>query len=232
MTLPQPQNYLALPPSGHGRAVLVLHAWWGLNGFIRNFCDRLAQEGFVALAPDMFSGKILQTIEEAERNINQLNWEVDIPPKILPAADYLLKHPAVSAHSLAVVGFSFGGYWALWLAQNQPEWVQSVTLFYGTNGGGGDFQNSKAAFLGHFAESDPNEPASVVELLEKRLHEADRPTTFYTYPGTGHWFFESDRPAAYNAPAAQLAWDRTLSFLRNPSYLSPGGGGDGARVSI
>jgi carboxymethylenebutenolidase len=66
MTEPLHNRYLAVPRSGKGMGVLVLHAWWGLNDFIRDFCDRLAQEGFVALAPDMFSGKIARTVDEAE----------------------------------------------------------------------------------------------------------------------------------------------------------------------
>jgi carboxymethylenebutenolidase len=62
----QSGNFLALPQSGKGPGVLVLHAWWGLNDFFRGFCNRLAQEGFVALAPDMFSGTVLHTVQEAE----------------------------------------------------------------------------------------------------------------------------------------------------------------------
>ncbi len=209
------QGYLAVPATGKGPGVLVLHAWWGLNDFFRGFCDRLAQAGFVALAPDMFAGKIARTIEEAEQHMSQWDQEKDVPPVLLSAIDELSKHPAVTGDGLGVVGFSLGAYWALWLAEMKPESIGAVALFYGTNGGGGDFGQSKAAYLGHFAEGDPYEPESGVQELEKNLKGANRPTTFYTYPGTGHWFFEKDRQEAYRAQAAQLAWDRTLTFLKD-----------------
>jgi carboxymethylenebutenolidase len=214
MITTQPNSYLALPSTGKGPGVLVLHAWWGLNDFFRDLCDRLAQEGFVALAPDLFSGKVARTIAEAEQHLSEFDEEHDVPPIVLSAVEDLHKHPAVTGDGLGVIGFSLGAYWALWLAQQRPEWMLAVTLFYGTNGGGGDFQQSKADFLGHFAEADPYETAETIQALEKNLHGANRPTTFYTYPATGHWFFEKDRPDAYNPAAASLAWDRTLAFLK------------------
>ena len=213
MAQPQPQGFLAAPPGGKGRGVLVLHAWWGLTDFIRDFCNRLAQAGFVALAPDLFSGKVARTIEEAEQHHSSFDEERLVPPIVLSAVEQLRKNPVVTGKGLGTVGFSLGAYWALWVAQQEPERIRAVTLFYGTNGGGGDFRNSKAAFLGNFAETDPYEPAQGIQALEKNLQGANRPTAFYTYPGTGHWFFEKDRQDAYRPQAAQLAWDRTIAFL-------------------
>jgi len=94
----------------------VLHAWWGLNDFFRDFCDRLAREGFVVLAPDLFSGKVARTIEQAEQLTSQLNETEDIPPLVLSAFDELSKHPAITGNALGTIGFSFGAYWARWLA--------------------------------------------------------------------------------------------------------------------
>lgn len=211
MTNQSKNLYLAVPRSGNGAGVLVLHAWWGLNDFIRGVCDRLAQNGFVALAPDMFSGKVAKTVEEAERLVSGSNEAEDVPPMILSAVEELRKHPSVSGSGLGTIGFSFGGYWALWLAGQKPEAVRAVTVFYST--GDSDFTQSKAAFQGHYAEKDPFEPEEGVKELEKSLKAANRPVTFYTYPRTGHWFFENDRKEAFDARAAQLAWDRTLTFL-------------------
>jgi carboxymethylenebutenolidase len=126
----------------------------------------------------------------------------------------LSKDPAVNSTGLGVIGFSMGAYWALWLAEKEPELVRSVVLFYGSNGGGGDFSQSKAAYLGHFAERDPYETEAGIMALKTNLKSAKRPTSFYTYPETSHWFFEQDRRDAYNAQAAQLAWERTARFLK------------------
>jgi len=201
-------RYLAVPKSGKGAGVLVLHAWWGLNDFFRDFCDRLAGEGFLALAPDLFSGEVARTIEEAEQLNSQLNEPEDIPPLVLSAAEELSKHS--SSNRLGAIGFSFGAYWARWLAQEKPELIRAVTIFYSN---GWNIQPSKAAYLGHFAETDPYIAKEGIKELEQGLKALDRPTTFYTYPGTGHWFMETDRPDAYNRQAAQLAWERTIAFL-------------------
>lgn len=221
--VPVPERYLAVPPSGKGPGVLVLHAWWGLTDFIRGFCDRLALAGFVAIAPDLFSGRLARTVAEAESLRTQIDEERDAPPVILSALEALRQHPAVTPGGLGTIGFSLGGYWALWLAAQHPEAIRAATIFYATDGDSLDFQPSKAAFLGHFAEMDPYEPAPGVASLEQRLKAANRPARFYTYPGAGHWFFESDRADAYDAPAAQLAWERTVDFL-HANLDAPAGG--------
>ena len=85
-------------------------------------------------------------------------------------------------------------------------------LYYGT--GPGDFSPSQASYLGHYAEHDPYEPPDSVEWLQAALQAAGRPVEFHHYPGTGHWFSELDREEAYDSAAAELAWARTLAFLR------------------
>lgn len=217
MTQSQSQSYIAIPPGGSGPGVLVLHAWWGLNDTIRSLCDRLALEGFTAMAPDLFGGTVARTIEEAEGHMSQWNEEQEVPPILLPAVDNLSTHQSVRGAWLGVIGFSMGAYWSLWLAQQKPELIRAVTLFYGTNGGSGDFSRSRAAFQGHFAENDPYEPAENVAGLEAILRRDRRPVSFYRYTGTGHWFFEPDRQHAYDPKAASLAWERTLSFLKSPT---------------
>ncbi len=214
----QPDGYLAIPPAGQGEAVLVLHAWWGLNDTVKAFCTRLAQSGFVAFAPDLYHGKVADTIPDAEAlgralDANHMQAKADIAE----ATTFLSERAGQAGRGLTVIGFSLGAYYALDLAAADPELIHSVVLFYGT--GGGDYSKSRATYLGHFAENDGFEPQSGVDELEESLRRAGRTVTFYRYSGTGHWFFEPDRVQAYNQAAASLAWDRTLAFLRRSTTI-------------
>jgi carboxymethylenebutenolidase len=208
----QPEGFLAVPPTGKGPGVLVLHAWWGLNDTIRAFCTQLAESGFVAFAPDLYHGKVADNIADAEALGSALDSNfLQAKAEIAEATMFLSERVGEAGHNLAVIAFSLGVYYALDLAAADPEHIRSVVLFYGT--GDGDYSNSRAAYLGHFAEDDEFEPQSNVDNLEESLRRAGCPVTFYRYPGTGHWFFEPDRSEAYNPAAASLAWERTLSFL-------------------
>lgn len=215
MTHSHPHGFLAVPPTGKGRGVLVLHAWWGLNDTMKAFCTRLAESGFVAFAPDLYHGQVADNIADAETLGKALDANhLQARAEIAEATMYLNKQVGQADRSLAVIGFSLGAYYALDLAAADPEHIRSVVLFYGT--GDGDFRRSRAAYLGHFAEKDEFEPQSNIDDLEESLRRAGRPVTFYSYSGAGHWFFEPDRPA-YDPAAASLAWERTLAFLKRSS---------------
>jgi len=216
MTYPQPEGFLAVPPTGQGPGVLVLHAWWGLNDTMKAFCTRLAESGFVVFAPDLYHGKVADTIPNAEALGHALDTNhLQAKAEIADAVMFLNERVGQSAPGFAVIGFSMGAYYALDLAAADPEHIRSVVLFYGT--GDDDFSNSRADYLGHFAENDEFEPQSNVDDLEESLRRAGRRVTFHRYSGTGHWFFEPDRLQAYNQAAASLAWDRTLTFLKRSS---------------
>jgi len=205
-------GYLAHPVSGKGRPVLVLHAWWGLNDTIKAFCDRLAAEGFTVFAPDLYHGQVADTIPGAEALGQALDANYrQAQQDVFNAASFLQNQAGEEPGGLAVIGFSLGGYYALHLAVSEPDRVHSVVLFYGS--GGDDFRPAKAAFLGHFAEIDPYETPAGVDELENALQSTGHRVKFYRYKGVGHWFFEPDRKDAYNAEAANLAWERTLAFL-------------------
>jgi carboxymethylenebutenolidase len=208
--------YLAEPTQGSGPVVLVLHAWWGLTEPFRQVCDRLAEAGFVALAPDLYHGKTAATVEEAKALVEALDQDVErVRGDIAGAVQFLRQHHATrlaNGHGkLALVGFSLGGAYALDTSVTLAEEIAAVVTFYASYPGL-DYLSAKAAYLCHFAEDDPFEPAESVAEMEQDLRAAGKQVTCYTYPGTRHWFFEENRPE-YDAQAARLAWERTIAFL-------------------
>ncbi len=210
------QGYIAVPKKVSGPGVLVLHAWWGLNDFFKELCDRLATAGFVAFAPDLYGGATASTRDGAKALMSKLS-EKAASEDIVRSVKALQVQPGVRGKHPGVIGFSLGAFWALWLAQEIPADLGAVVLFYGTREGNYErgFAATKAAFLGHFAEKDEFESPASVQELEKLLRTNGRDVTFYTYPGTSHWFFEKDRPDAYDSKSADIAWQRTLQFLTN-----------------
>jgi carboxymethylenebutenolidase len=205
--------YLATPASPPGPPVLALHAWWGLNGVFRDLVDRLAGDGFTVLAPDLFDGRVLGTIEEAESYAkNELDEEANaerLLGRAAAALDHLLQLPETRGDRAAVLGISFGGVYARWLAKTRPEVAGLVTYY----GGGWDPEaeprDPPAAWLSHWAAQDeyeeaPAEPAEAANPL----------SASHTYPDTKHWFAEPDRPEFVEA-ASELAYARTVEFLRS-----------------
>ena len=208
--------YLAEPSHGSGPGVLVLHAWWGLTEPFRQVCDRLAEAGFVALAPDLYHGKTTAAVEEAQALGKALDQDEERVARrhrgsgAGPAPTHAT-HLANGRGKLALVGFSLGGAYALDMSVTLAEEIAAVVTFYATYPGL-DYRSAKAAYLCHFAEDDPFEPTESVAEMEQELQAAGRPVTVYTYPGTKHWFFEENRPE-YDAEAARVAWERTIEFL-------------------
>lgn len=203
-------DYLAIPKSALRGGILVLHAWWGLNDFAKQFCNRLANEGYLVLAPDLYGGETAETPANAKR-LRQAKIKSD--PTLYQILDAFerLKNDSGGA-PLGLVGFSLGAWLGLWLVEEKPKEIAATVLFYGARGG--DFAQTKSAFLGHYAETDEFVSDSGRKKLARTLKTAGRQVEFHVYPDTRHWFFESDRPE-YNEEAARLAWERTLAFIRD-----------------
>lgn len=193
--------------NGGGTGVLVLHAWWGLNPFFKQFCDRLAKEGFTVLAPDLRDGQVAKTIEEAKALMEKSDgdWMGQV---VFTAKDHLRE---MTKGKIGVIGFSMGGAWALILASNVPEQVGATVVFYGNE----DVDVSKitSKVMGHFSDNDEWEPNEWVDKKFGQMKDAGVDHTLHIYPGVAHWFMENDRPE-YDPAAAQLAWDRTVEFLK------------------
>jgi carboxymethylenebutenolidase len=205
---------MAIPESGCGPGLVILHSWWGLNPFFRTLCDRLAGIGFIALAPDLYDGRIATTAAAAKTLRAQAlaSRREPVYKFLMRTVASLSNHEAVTAPEIAVVGFSMGGHWALWLAQQPGLPISATVVFYAVRNG--DFQRSHSRFLFHFAEKDEWVSDAGIRKLRKSLESAGRDATYYTYPGTAHWFFEADRPEAFHRKSAALAWERTVAFLK------------------
>jgi carboxymethylenebutenolidase len=203
-------GYLSTPSQPAAPGVIVLHAWWGLNSFFKSLCDRLASEGFVAFAPDLNEGKVGRTIDEAKQIRSESNFERQ--HAIASAAPHFLRsRPEVRKEAFSLIGFSMGADWSLVLASESPEDFRNVVVFYGISDT--DFSKIKAEIMGHFSDSDEWEPLDGIQAMEAAMRAVGLNPTFHIYPNQSHWFFETDRPE-YDPEAAELAWVRTLEFLR------------------
>jgi carboxymethylenebutenolidase len=197
-------GYLALPNAATGPGVVVLHEWWGLTEPFRQACDRLAEAGFVALAPDLYHGKTTASVAEAEAwsaalDADAARWRGDITGALQFLRQHGATDPADGRGAFGFVAFSLGGAYALDMSIALADEIAAVATFYATYPGL-DYQGARAAYLCHFAEHDPFVSAES--------------TRVYTYPGTKHWFFDTNRADAYDAAAVALAWDRTVGFLK------------------
>lgn len=206
----QPVNaYLAAAETG-GPGILVLHAWWGLKPFFKQVCDRLAEQGFVALAPDLYHGPVATTIEAAKALMEEADNQL-MEATVMAAKDFLLAHPANTGTKLGAIGFSMGASKALTAAAHSPEQFGAVVSFYGA--AEADFGKLQARFMGHFSDADEWEELKWVNWMEGEMKTAGVDTTFFIYKDLPHWFMETDRPE-YRPEAAALAWERTFTFLK------------------
>jgi carboxymethylenebutenolidase len=202
--------HLALPASQAHAGVIVLHPWWGLNEDVIAFTDRLAEAGFAAVAPDLYAGQVATTIAEAEGLSDSLDEDI-ADAFVLAAVDELGAVVGDPAARLGAIGFSMGGAWALWLPAQRPE-VAATVVYYGSIEGP-SLTRARTPVLGHFAETDPYESDEGIAAFEKTLRTANREAEIHRYPGTGHWFAEPSKDA-YVADASELAFNRTVDFLR------------------
>ena len=207
---PSGTGYLVLPDSGSGPGVLVLHSWWGLNDFFRGVCDRLADAGFVALAPDLVGGgRTTDDPEVAERWLAESDTNVTAD-LVLSSAAILRNLAQTPAGPIGVCGWSMGASWALWLASRAPEQVGALSLLL--RGAAGRPARRPGPLAGPLRRARrPRRRRRPGRGLEAALHLGDHPVDVHHYPGTNHWFFEAG--PTHDPVAASLAWDRTVAFL-------------------
>jgi carboxymethylenebutenolidase len=204
-------------PGAAGAA--LFHAWWGLNDDVVAYADRLADAGFAVMAPDLFGGQVASTIEEAEKLAGGADEDA-VEAIALAAVDNLADRLGPTA-KIAALGFSFGAAFAV-SAPTQRDRLTATVVYYGTYTGS-ILGRARVPVLGHFAETDPYETDEGVAEFEEGLRSAGRDVTIYRYPRTGHWFGEPSKDA-YRREAAELAFERTVEFLRKQLGSAPPAG--------
>lgn len=201
-------------PKGDAKlpGVLVIHENRGLNAHIEDVARRVALEGFLALAPDALSplGGTPEDSEKAPALIGQLDKEKTVK-NYLAAVRYLKTHP-LSNGKVGVVGFCWGGAMANQVAVHSPD-VVAVVPYYGAVPAPEDVPKIKASLLLHYAGIDERINAGI-PAFEEALKKASVNYKIYMYEGAQHGFNTDTNPARYNKDAAQLAWQRTIAFLK------------------
>ena len=200
-------------PKGDAKlpGVIVIHENRGLNPHIEDVTRRVALEGFLALAPDALSplGGTPQDESKAISLIGQLEGK-STTSNYLAAAKYLKTH-SMSTGKVGVVGFCWGGAMANQVAVNSPD-VSAAVPYYGRQPADEDVPKIKAPLLLHYAGLDEGINKGIAGY-EAALKKASIDYKIYMYDGTQH-AFNNDTGARYNKEAAQLAWGRTISFLK------------------
>lgn len=207
-------GYIAVPASERGPATIVLQEWWGLDEHIRSVCDRLASEGFFALAPDLYRGATTAEPSRAEQRMMALSMD-DAEQEMRGAAEFLISQAGVEGIGVGAIGFCLGGGLALWAAATCTQIAAAVTYYYVMPHGKPDFRGIRGPVLGHFGTADTFISLKAAKALEAELRAAGVEATFEKYTGAGHAFFnDTDRLGTYDALAAQRSWTRSVDFLR------------------
>jgi carboxymethylenebutenolidase len=197
---------------------LVLHSWWGLTASFVNYGQSLANAGFTVGLADLFAGQIAETEAQARR-LRQSRRSEPCYRTLVRNIGELREKAGVVKGGVGLVGFSMGGHWAVWLSRRPDLNVGATVLYYAARAG--DFATSQSSYVAHFAEKDPWVSTTARRGMEKAIAKAGRSYQAFDYPGTGHWFAETDRATDYHQPSASLAFARTTAHLT--SRLFPTG---------
>jgi carboxymethylenebutenolidase len=211
------RGYLATPAGGTGPGVIVLQEWWGLAPQLMRVADRLAAEGYTALAPDLYHGELAahDEMDKAAHLMTTLDHQ-RAATDMLGAIDAVLGHDACSSSKVGVVGFCMGGMLTLRLCALAGDRIAAAAPFYGAPLGDDSIDWSKlsAKVRGHFASDDGYFPADACLALAEHLRGLGKDVEFTVHPNTGHPFANEDDPfGTYNETAAKAAWATTLELF-------------------
>lgn len=213
VALPTGTSAYEAKPSGTGPfpAVVVIQEWWGLNEHIKDVTRRVAAEGYLALAPDLYHGKVTADPNEAGALMGALKADAALRD-MKAAVDHLAAHPAARADRIGATGFCMGGRLALLLAANDAR-VKASAGWYGVPvPDDATLERIKAEVLYIYGDQDPFVPMSEVKRLEAALKAGGVKGQVVTYPAP-HAFFNDTRPDVYRPQHAKDAWGKVLDLF-------------------
>ncbi len=204
-------GYMARPEGAtNAPGIIVIHEWWGLNDNIRMMADKLAGEGYTALAVDLYNGKVAESSDSAGTYARSVD-DKEALDNLTQAYGYLNKKQG--AENIGVIGWCFGGAWSLNTALAHPQKIDATVIYYGRLVT--DTQKLKTLempVLGIFGEEDGGIPPKKVKEFESALNEADVENAIHIYEGAGH-AFANPSGTRYVEKAAEDAWQKTVRFL-------------------
>ncbi len=205
--------YLAQPESaGPHPALILIHEWWGLNDQIKGEARKFAEQGFVALAPDLYHGGVTgdpSMAHELARGLPQDRAVRDLKS----AFAFLAARAEVNQEKIGSVGWCMGGGYSLQLAIHEPQLAASVVYYGAMPTSPEDIQKIQAPVLGNFGAEDRGIKVEAVEAFGKAMVAAGKSANLRIYPGASHGFQNSNNKLGYHQNAAEDSWKRTLAFL-------------------
>jgi len=205
--------FMARPKKGKKfPAVIVIHENRGLVPHIRDVTRRMADEGFLALAPDALSpvGGTPDDTSNVRELFGKLNND-ETTKNFVAAVKYLKTHPK-SNGKVGCTGFCWGGAMTNNVAVNSPD-LNAAVPYYGRTPVPEDVEKIKAPVMAHFAGNDPGINAGI-PAFEEALKKYNKEYQIFMYEGASHAFNNDSNPERYNEQAAKLAWERTVNFFR------------------
>jgi carboxymethylenebutenolidase len=200
-------------PSGtaKGPALVLIQEYWGINAHVKSLVDRLAEDGFLVVAPDLYHGKIAKDAAEAGKLMTELDTGAAVQ-EIGATVAYLEEHPRGNG-KVGVIGFCLGGALTFASACHLPG-LGAVVPFYGVPPADKvDYSKVTAPILAHFAKNDAWASVDKAEAIKKQVEAAGGSMQLEVYDA-GHAFVNDTRPEAYDEKSAKLAWQRSVDFLK------------------